>query len=113
MTKEILGLPLRHPVIILNAVSAVLFTFYFVMAITRLDMPHRYPYPVSALGAAAICILAVKATAEGDTGSTRVGYALTALSIITSCGDVLTVVAYLMGSSSGLWHLMNSIPLPK
>lgn len=110
----IFGLDWRHPAVILNAISGVLYTIYFVMAIAVLELPHpRFPYAISIMGAAVMCALAIKATAEGDKGSVIVGYSLTALNVFASCGSALIIVSYLAGPESFLWHLMNFIPFPK
>jgi ABC-type Fe3+-siderophore transport system permease subunit len=101
-------------VVVLNALSAFLYIVYLVMAILVLELPpKRFPYAISILGAAVMCVLAVKAAGARDRGSVTVGYVLTALNIFASCGAMLTVIAYLTGPDSGLSRVMNFVPFPK
>jgi hypothetical protein len=97
-----------HPVVVLNAISGILFVVYFVVAIAILHIPsYRYPYVISIGGAALMCWLAVRCSSESDRASIIVSYALTTMNVFTSCGCILVVISYLTGENSGLWHMMH------
>ena len=104
----IYGLSWKHPIVILNAISGILFVGYFVTAIGILHIPsYRYPYVISIMGVALTCWLAVRCASESDKASVLVSYALTAMNVFVSCGHLLVVMSYLMGTNSSLWHMMH------
>lgn len=102
------GLGWRHPAVALNALSFVLFAIYFAAALLLPDMPSgRFSYPLSMLGAAFSCWLAVRCVAETDLTSERIGFALSAMNIIASIGACLVVLAEGLGPTSILWRILN------
>ena len=106
---------MRHRgVILINAISVLLFAFYFFMAIVILDLqPPVVPYVIPILGAAVMCGLAIRIVGEADRASIAVGYALTVVNVVTSCGSAAIIIAHLAGTDSGLARAMNYVPFPR
>ena len=103
-----MGLPLKHPVVILNGIALMLSIFYVVIMVSLHIPSGLHPYFTAIAGslAAGLIAIAVISRSSGKAGLV-VGYALTAENLFLGGGFALSAISYFTGPNSILWHLTH------
>ena len=103
----IFGLPLAHPVVLLNGMAVVLSGIHLTV-ILSIHLPSgMHPYYRAIIGAVMLSGLAIWCrTSSWSSPATVVTYAVTTLNLMFGLFWFLAGIAYVVGPRSFLWRLM-------
>ena len=107
MPREIMGLPYKHPAVILNVISVTLIAFNIAVRTGLHVSSGTHPLYLTMAGSVIVAAMALYALSQSSKAGVIVGYVLTAEHFFAGVVLGLSAISYFTGPGSILWHLSH------